>query len=267
MNTVAGIIQALRANGGAVLRLSIVFTLFISRFAIAGNTPMVSNLIVDYPNVRILSCDIITCEPLKLSNVFLDEWNDSSLSLVDINLDGHLDIILTRTGDVNLCSVAYSVDRHARTLSAINIDSLCNYRLEHEYLISTYRTGAKWFEDIYRIKDGVFHIYIRDECLDCDYINRTLYTAKGKQEMLVTSDDNFQERLLKKAKVLSERASLYSSPSSKHRTKAYLIIGDEIFLSGYFSEKAESWFYVRYENINGRSISRWIKESDLEIIN
>jgi hypothetical protein len=249
-----------------MVRLCIAITVLIAQLATAENAANIQKLLVDDTAHEISTCDLEGCSPLQLSDPFLDQWKEGSVTLADITLNGRLDVILTAHGDVNVCSTAYAYDDLSRVLIAIDVSPLCNYRLESNYLISSYRSGAKWFEDIYKINNGKFLLYVKDGCLDCDYVYRTLYDQEQGKNLLVSNATDFQNRSPKKAKVVSKKTVLYTFPSNESATEGYLIKGDEVSLINYVDAESGAWFLVRYVNSGGRAVERWMREESLQVL-
>jgi hypothetical protein len=56
------------------------------------------------------------------------------------------------------------------------------------------------------------------------------------------------------------KAWLYDTPDLRARTKAYLVLGDVVSLR---DEKQSGWVLIEYHRSGGRTIAKWILESDL----
>ncbi len=239
---------------------------FFVDFSVVAKAVSSQRMVIDEIARSISICDNATCKPLKLTDSLLDEWRDGSITLDDMNLDGKLEVVVTGNGEVNRCSTAYVVDSFSRTLMAMKIDPLCNYRIERGYLISSYRLDAKSFEDVYKIRRGKFILYITDGCLDCDYVSRTIRDHGRVTTSLVSNANGFQKRTPQKAIVSAKKAALYSSPDDSKHTKGYLVAGDEVSLIEYADQEDRSWFYIQYDSVSGSVTRRWMREEDLKLV-
>ena len=224
-----------------------------------------------FPSIK--NCDGSECENVELPEDFLRFFNDgySNLSLEDMTFDGYPEVILTgpEEGVVNICSKIYLYDREKRVLQEVAglKNQICNYRFKNSRLISSYRSGAKWHEDVYRVSDAGFTLELSDSCIGCDQINRTIYLPEGKTDkFMVTNDADYTLRKVILGKVASGRAALYEEPNARRKTKMYLIKDDSVALLDFIvtEDSTKYWYEIKYITNKGREIRAWIKCEDLE---
>jgi len=221
-------------------------------------------------NLSITACHEGMCKAIAIPETMLDAIDNgySQISLEDLTLDGISEVILTHTaeGSVNACSKVYRYDSENETLRPMDKlqSQLCNYSIKNNYLISSYRIGAKWHEDIYKIKNNDLILTISDSCIGCDYINRTLYLGGRKTgKLLVENSLDYRLRTPLSTTVISKKATLYSEPNINQATKMYLINGDEVALTDATSDENYFWYKIRYVTKKGTLIDAWLHCEDI----
>ncbi|HUE91685.1 hypothetical protein [Pseudomonas sp.] len=78
--------------------------------------------------------------------------------------------------------------------------------------------------------------------------------AFGKESLELASSS-----LEKSIPITTEKAVLFIKPDTMHKSKSYLIKGDQVMLL----KAKEEWLLIRYKNNKNTSIDRWIKLSDV----
>lgn len=221
-------------------------------------------------NLSITACHEGMCKAIAIPETMLDAIDNgySQISLEDLTLDGISEVILTHNaeGSVNACSKAYRYNSENETLRPMDKlqSQLCNYSIKNDYLISSYRSGAKWHEDIYKIKDNDLILTISDSCIGCEYINRALYLGGRKTEnLLVENSLDYRLRTPISSTVVSKRATLYSEPNINQATKMHLINGDEVALTDATSDENYFWYKIRYVTKKGTLIDAWLHCEDI----
>ncbi|WP_152529060.1 SH3 domain-containing protein [Stutzerimonas azotifigens] len=195
----------------------------------------------------------------------------SEISLEDMTLDGNPEVVLThRAGsNVNVCSEIFRYDFHSNSFTRLKAGpkQLCNYYEKDGQIISSYRSGAKWHEDIYSIKGDDFVLEASDSCVGCDHIERTIYLSGGRTEhLLVTDNVDYKLRAPLSTTVTSRKAILYEEPSVKSPTKMYLVKGDKVNLIEYTeTENSGFWYKIKYINTKGKIIIAWLNCDDLQV--
>ena len=248
-----------------------VLFVFTSTFA-ATNKEKATMLSVNDSGTElsITACHEGMCKTITIPETMLDTIDNgySQISLEDLTLDGISEVILTHNaeGSVNACSKVYRYDSEIETLRSMDKpqSQLCNYSIENDYLISSYRSGAKWHEDIYKIKNNDLILTISDSCIGCDYINRALYLDGRKTEnLLVKNSPDYRLRAPISTTVTSEKATLYSEPNINKTTKMYLINGDVVALTDATSDENYFWYKIRYVTKKGTLINAWLHCEDI----
>lgn len=221
-------------------------------------------------DLSITACHEGMCKAITIPETMLDAIDNgySQISVEDLTLDGVSEVILTHNaeGSVNACSKAYRYNSENETLRPMDKlqSQLCNYSIKNDYLISSYRSGAKWHEDIYKIEDNDLILTISDSCIGCEYINRTLYLGGRKTEnLLVENSHDYRLRTPISSTVVSKRATLYSEPNINQATKMYLINGDEVALTDATSDENYFWYKIRYVTKKGALIDAWLHCEDI----
>lgn len=222
------------------------------------------------PSIQV--CHGSTCKSVKIPEDLLSTIKDGNtkISAVDLTNDGLQEIVLTHAeeGSVNVCSKVYRYDTDSGTLQSVEElnNKLCNYSIEHDHIVSSYRSGAKWHEDIYTIKNNNLVLEITDSCVGCDYISRTLYLDGEKSEKLLVSNNiNYALRTPISTRVISQKAILHNEPDATQITRMYLINGDVVALIGDAqSDDGAYWYNVRYITRKGKPISGWLQCVDIE---
>jgi hypothetical protein len=192
----------------------------------------------------------------------------SDVYVDDLNGNGKRELVFDLIGsDVNHCSKVLHYNENDRSFSEwlFKGGGLCNPISRGRFLISSYRDGASWTEDVYTLKNGKPEIHITDSCVGCSEVRRKMYTP-GKQpvKVLVSDHIEFERRIPLTASITSPRARVFSSPDSNWPTKKYLIRGDEITLVEFDkSEDGEDWAEFKFIGTDVAT-DGWVKYSDLE---
>lgn len=193
----------------------------------------------------------------------------TDLHLQDLNGDGVHEVVATleNHGGVNQCSKAYVVNLSDYSLDNLVFDSgpLCNYKIYHKYLISSYREGAIWREDVYKIEGRTAQVVFADSCIGCGEVVRRKYDLRGNYFQYLARDSrDFEKRSPILAIVSSMRAEVFSSPVVLSRK--YLTRGDKVIVIQVDDSRSDiSWVKFRYE---GEIITDgWVKCDDIDYCN
>lgn len=224
-----------------------------------------------WPTITISACRESACEAVKLPQDMLDAMHEgySEISLNDLTRDVLPEVILTHNaeGAVNSCSRIFRYENETGTLSALDgiKNQICNYSVKNDALISRYRNGAKWYEDIYKVRNDNLYLTFSDSCVGCDYISRTIFSHGTKADsLLVTNNLDYQLRRPLSTVIATEKAVLYSEPNVKHITRMYLISGDQVSLIDESPDETISWYKVRYKTKKGKIINAWLQCGDIQ---
>lgn len=185
-----------------------------------------------------------------------------SFGAEDVDGDNNPEVFISSKGMVNSCSEFYKFDKAGLVLNPLELNGsqlrLCDFKKYENYIVSSYRSGPQWNEEIYRVDGGLKYLF-KDECTGCDYVKRVY--ADGRAEVVSTGEE-FKNRKKLNAKVVVDKAVLYSEPSS--RTKMYLVKGDVAEVVDYVYSDQE-WFNCVYTTNSGKKIQKWIAASDIDI--
>ncbi|WP_339436419.1 hypothetical protein [Pseudomonas sp. EL_65y_Pfl1_R32] len=187
----------------------------------------------------------------------------------DLTGDGIGEVVFDLAGGrVNSCSRVLHYTDSDRSLSELVFSGggLCDFKVRHGYVVSSYKDGAAWAEDVYVVKDGKVDIKISDRCVGCGEVVRKEYHPDGSFVRLLVSDDvDFEKRIPLITKVASLQAWIFSSLGAAQPTGKYLIRGDEITILGGGKARGEEWVEFRF---SGRATTEgWLKCSDLDSCN
>ncbi|RQN40800.1 hypothetical protein [Paraburkholderia tropica] len=188
------------------------------------------------------------------------------VSVVDIYKNGNQQIVATSEG-ANECSKFFSFDPTTFKFSVLKFSDrdICNYQIARNHLISSYKLDSKQYEDVYELKDGTFQLALRDGCVGCDQITRSIYKdGKLSETLLVTNQASYTQRQPVTTSVTTDKAWLYADHQDSARTKMYLLKGDKVQLIE-FDDSNGLWYFVKYLSKEHGAISKWIKCEDLTI--
>lgn len=217
-------------------------------------------------------CHEDICRTITSPRDMLESIDDgySKITTEDLTLDGLPEIILTHAqeGGVNACSKVYRYDSNQNTFIIMDNfhNQLCNHKIKNGHLISSYRSGAVWHEDIYKIENNDLILKITDSCIECGYIKRTIFYPDRKTDyLLVTDNPDYTLRTPLLTDIKSPKAMLYKEPSTNLVTEMYLIKGDEVTLTDFaYSEDDAFWYKIRYITQKGNTIEAWLKCEEIE---
>jgi hypothetical protein len=223
-------------------------------------------------SLSISVCQENVCKTITPPQDMLDSISDgySKITLEDLTQDGLPEVVLTyaEEGIVNTCSEVYQYSAKLNAIHHMNNlqNQLCNYSIKNDRIVSSYRGGAKWHEDIYKIKDNVLVLEFTDSCIGCDYIDRTIYLSNGKTDhLLVTDNLDYRLRTPISTTVISPKAMLYEDPRTNHITKMYLVKGDKVILTDFTATEDNSfWYKIRYITQKQKAINAWLKCIDIK---
>jgi hypothetical protein len=209
-----------------------------------------------------------TCKSIEPTGDLKKAIDDGyeNLSVVDIYKDGNREIAAT-SGGGDGCSKFFSYDRASNRFYVLIFSGrdICNFRVEGDSLISSYRLDARQYEDIYKLKKGRYQIAITDACVGCDEVSRSVYVdGKISEKIIVTNQRDYAKRMPVTTMVVADKARLYDDHSDSSSVKMYLLKGDKVQLVDFNSENG-LWYLVKYFTKRHGAILKWIKCEDLAI--
>lgn len=183
----------------------------------------------------------------------------------DFDSDGVAEVVFHMASkSVNACVRVLRYDFHNKKLVELGFQKgLCNFKIEHGFVVSSYREGAVWVEDVYKLDGGKALLKISDSCVGCGEVRRKVFNINGSvTQELVTDSVDFNERVPKTATVAALQARIYSSPGAKYITKKYLVRDDVVTILS-SDEQDLNWVRVRYSG--ALTTEGWVQAPDLHL--
>ncbi|QVN14626.1 hypothetical protein [Burkholderia sp. LAS2] len=252
----------------ALLKFGLTFTITVVAVSVASAATYANDLSIDKAG-KIRDCGgSSACKEIEPSGDLKKAIDDGyeNLAVVDIYKDGNKEIAAT-SGGGDRCSKFFLYDRASRRFTSLKFSDrdICNFRIDGDSLISSYRLDAKQYEDIYKIKNRKYQIAISDACVGCDEISRSVYVdGRVSERIIVTNQRNYAQRVPVTTTVAANKARLYDDHSDTSATKMYLLKGDEVQLVEFNSENG-LWYLVKYISKWRGIILKWVKCEDLII--
>jgi len=195
----------------------------------------------------------------------IDDGYDN-LTIVDLYNDGNQKVAATSPGE---CTRFFSLDFTTKKFSDVYFEGngrdVCNYKIDGNRLISSYKFDSKQYEDVYELKNGAYRLILSDECIGCDQIARSVYTnGRVTEKLLVTNQRDYARRRPATSSVATKKAWLYAKPSNAARTQSYLSEGDAVELIEFY-DADELWFLARHLSDKIKGSPKWIRCADLLI--
>jgi hypothetical protein len=206
--------------------------------------------------------------PLTLPDGFMKEVEGvyDDVYIEDLNGDGVGEVVFRMGGgDLNNCSKVLYYKAAERSLAEMDFGDgpLCNFQIRHDYIVSSFKDGAAWKENVYRVQNGKVKYYISDSCVGCGEIKRKIYNSDGSFIRLLVSDDvDFERRVPLSTEVSSLRAEIFNLPELSKKTNKYLIQGDSITLLDFFKSDDEDWVEFRFSGVV--TTEGWLRCRDLQ---
>lgn len=187
------------------------------------------------------------------------------VSVEDITGDGVAEVFFRLEGrGANACYKVLTYIERNRSLDELLFSGgdLCNYRVESGRVVSSYKNGAVWIEDVYFFRGGRFLIELSDSCLGCGEVTRRAHRRDGSFSTFLVSDDmSVEARAPFVAEVKSLRAWVFSSPEAAGPTEKYLMAGDKVTFLNVESVGGEEWVEFRFSKDSDPE--GWLRCSDV----
>jgi hypothetical protein len=208
-------------------------------------------------------CHKRSCNQLSINGLDGTELESGSLSFRHILLGSVPQLLITTSGDVNVCSLVYRFDYVKNSLSRVNFSGgeMCNISISGEFLTSSYRSSGSWYVDVYKndIKSPIF--FNKNREIDC---NEYIQSDPGDplKTKIVIASGNVSDGRQAIARVKSPKAILFSAPEEAAQTKMYLVSGDEIKLLNFATLDGKGgWYKIEYDGV--KKIHKWIRDVDI----
>lgn len=228
--------------------------------------PQLSVSGVDAPVVELTQGDVTS--RLHIPTGFfmdIDELYDE-VYVMDLDGNGVDEVIFhLAKGSVNSCSRVLKYDGVDGLLHELKFagGELCNIKEVNGHLVSSYRVGGAWVEDVYDFVDGYPRLIVSDACIGCGEVQRRELTPSGSYTQFLVSDgETYSERKPIVAQIRSVKAKIYASPDVAAVTKKYLVRGDRIKIVGY-EQSDQCWLEFRYFAFSASE--GWLRCSDVGI--
>jgi len=206
-----------------------------------------------------------------LSRIEQETALNGEISLIfnDFNFDGLTAIAVHDRGygymGVNIFQTIYSFDRKSgKFIKALETTNIEVDRTNRQ-LLSNEKSGPRWNHTTYRFAKGRPYVFTDAVALGDDlFLVKVTESAGVKAKTFVLDDSDFENNLFRpaKRKVTAKNAPLYANPEETAKTKAYLILGDEVEVLEVADDLGE-WFKISFQ---GKTpIVRWIKAQSLRI--
>jgi len=185
--------------------------------------------------------------------------------LQDLNNDEIPEVIVrSLEHPVNDCVQVFSYRATSKSLEEIEFQArnLCNVVKTDSHLVSRYRSGAKWIEDIYAIENNGFSLLFTDSCIGCGWISRKEYRAGGySDQYLVANVENFSGRSFFLAKISNASTEVISALDGRSTLVGKLKKGDEVKILEVMEKNG--MIFVRVEN-HPHKIKGWIMCDEID---
>lgn len=250
---------------------AVVFLLTYTTFSYASGTNLYPRLKITQHTPLVISIlEADRSYSIALPSGFFEDIDGAydDVYISNLDEDGTGEVVFHLAGsDVNSCSrvLHYSKDKRALVELDFGGQGLCNFKIRQGYIVSSYREGAVWNEDVFRIEEGQVVLVLSDNCVGCGEIKRKKYGLDGSfVRFLVSDNTDFEKRTPMIAKVASITVEIFFSPDKTRSTAKYLVQGDEIIFIGFDqSEDGEEWIEFRFSE-SSSSIEGWLRCRDLE---
>lgn len=203
------------------------------------------------------------CQAVTVPAQFNMDVDSGYENAIPKNILGRDYVALTTGSSVNACGKFYLFDAQALKATAAWDQPLCNVKVLSGRLVSAYRDAGKWHEKVFDAEGDRLTLLYEDECVGCGYVKRTRWQGDKPDSLLVTDVRGYDARQPLKAKVVADKASLYSASSEDAKTKMYLVKGDEVTLLADAVTGGTFWFFSEYVTASGKVIRKWVKDADV----
>ncbi|MBU9856417.1 hypothetical protein [Rahnella bonaserana] len=212
------------------------------------------------------NCNLQVCSGFNTPESFKNTINEGYENLEVTTILNKRYAVATTTNDVNKCSVLFPISEQGISNYPINFhkNPFCNYSVVNGKVVSSWKDGAKWHEDIYEVNNGSWSLFIRDECIGCDIVKRTLYeNDKPKNTLLLKDGYDFTKRIKITGVISTEKSMLFKTSNPNNKSKSYLIKGDVFNLIDMSPDG--NYYKISYLMKSGKNLEGWISYNDFSI--
>lgn len=208
---------------------------------------------------KIDDCDANACSglpiPTSVKKIIATGYEEVGTT----NILGSEYLIATTKNDINKCSAIFPITKSGISNKPVNFDGnpFCNYSISNDKVVSHWKDSAKWYEDIYQVKNSSWLLVFRDECIGCDSVKRNIFeNGKIVGTSLMSDADDFSKREKIIGIISAEKEYILKTANFNDKSKAYLIKGDTFEISD-MSEDG-NYYNITYKTKSGKNISGWI---------
>ncbi|MBO8132844.1 hypothetical protein [Dickeya fangzhongdai] len=235
----------------ATSKRTILILLFLTSFKTFANENLCSK---DY-------CDGFTV-PRNIRNMINNGYGKTTLVIIL----GRKYLIATTNSDINKCSLVFLIkDNEIKETPVLpGKNPICNYSINKNNVISSWKDEGKWNEDIYQVSDEKWTLMFRDACVGCGIVKRTYFKEGVATETALLKDESiYTERAPIFGTVSVEKTVLLNSPIMTDRKNSYLIAGDHFKLLD-MSDNGE-FYKISYQMKSGKILTAWINSDDFSL--
>ncbi|WP_050515623.1 hypothetical protein [Dickeya undicola] len=175
-------------------------------------------------------------------------------------------LIATTNSDINKCSLIFLIkDNEIKETPVLpEKNPICNYSINKNNVISSWKDEGKWNEDIYQVSGEKWTLMFRDTCVGCGIVKRTYFKEGVATETVLLKDEStYTERTPVFGTVSVDKAVLLNSPKMTDRKNSYLIAGDHFKLLD-MNDNGE-FYKISYQMKSGKYLTAWINSDDFSL--
>ncbi|MCL6405027.1 hypothetical protein [Dickeya dadantii] len=211
-------------------------------------------------------CSKDYCDGFLVPNNIRNMINDGYEKTTSAIIIGRKYLIATTNSDINRCSILFLITANGINENPVLPEKkpICNYSVNKNNVISSWKDEGKWNEDIYQISNDKWTLIFRDACVGCGMIKRTYFKEDVANETEILNDGSiYSERTPLFGIVSVEKTTLLNSPIITDKKKSYLITGDRFKL---LDMSDNGLFYkIKYEIKSGKALIAWITADDFSL--
>ncbi|NAT77148.1 hypothetical protein CWD78_06265 [Dickeya dadantii] len=211
-------------------------------------------------------CDNNYCEGFPIPESIKNMTKNGYEKIKSDIILGKKYLLITTESDINKCSTLFPITamgiKETPILPEKNL--ICNYSINKNNVISSWKDEGKWNEDIYQVSDEKWTLMFRDACVGCGIVKRTYFKEGIATETALLKDEStYTERAPIFGTVSVEKTTLLNSPTMTDKKNSYLIVGDHFKLLD-MSDNGE-FYKISYQMKSGKTLIAWITADDFSL--
>ncbi|WPD73954.1 hypothetical protein OGM23_12260 [Dickeya fangzhongdai] len=211
-------------------------------------------------------CDNSYCEGFPVPDSIKKIAKDGYEKIKSDIILGKKYLMITTENDINKCSTLFQITATGIKETPVlpEKNPICNYSINKNNVISSWKDEGKWNEDIYQVSDEKWTLMFRDACVGCGIVKRTYFKEGVATETALLKDESiYTERAPIFGTVSVEKTVLLNSPIMTDRKNSYLIAGDHFKLLDMSDNGA--FYKISYQMKSGKSLTAWINSDDFSL--